>query len=152
LRWPGAGRNGVPVAAVLQSSAHGVDDMTRASVQPRPAPRRLAFGALAVAAMCAVAAPAAAKSVPYDFDGDGRQELVAGLPVSTQGGMEHAGSVLVIPGARGGLDLANRLITQASDGVPDDVEFFDTFGASLASGDFDADGYADLAIGSDEAR
>ena len=37
--------------------------------------------------------------------------------------------------------------TQDSEGIPEAVDRFDFFGASVAAGDFNADGYADLAIG-----
>ena len=54
--------------------------------------------------------------------------------------------------------LASRLLTasgalfleQGASGLPDLVETNDRFGNALASGDFDGDGYGDLAIGAAE--
>jgi hypothetical protein len=86
----------------------------------------------------AQAAPVAASgALSYDFDGDGRQELVVGLP---RAGVQHAGAVVVLAARR-------HRITQSSLEGPAASERGDAFGTSVASGDFDADGYADLAIG-----
>ena len=99
--------------------------------------------ALAIVASCAGAQSAVA-SKPYDFDRDGRQELVAGLPHFANGGV-----VLVVPGAKMGLDVDSRdVISPASVGLPSGGEF----GAAVASADFDGDHFADLAIGSRSAR
>jgi hypothetical protein len=54
----------------------------------------------------------------------------------------------VIYGGRGGLREHNdQQFTQATPGVDDIPEQGDRFGAALAAGDLDADGFADLAIG-----
>ncbi|WP_018654330.1 FG-GAP-like repeat-containing protein [Actinomadura flavalba] len=97
-----------------------------------------------------VAAPAHAKAPAgaYDFDGDGRRDLALGSPDGTVGKRAAAGFVTVVYGAKGGPDARRRqVITQATSGVPGAPEAGDRFGASLASADFDRDGYADLAIG-----
>jgi hypothetical protein len=71
------------------------------------------------------ARPAAA----YDFAGSGRRQLVVGLP-----------------GVGGGGVVALRGLTRPiADPAP--RARADGFGSALASGDFDADGHADLAIG-----
>ncbi|MEW9552707.1 FG-GAP and VCBS repeat-containing protein [Nonomuraea sp. NPDC050783] len=77
-----------------------------------------------------------------DFDGDGRDELAVGAPADsvTQDGQ---GSVTVID-VRG---RHARLLTQSSPGVKGAAEKWDNFGAALATGDFNGDGRADLAIG-----
>jgi hypothetical protein len=103
-------------------------------------------------ALAATALPAssgaASASAPYDFDGDGRQELVAGLPDIADGGAELAGAVHVVPGSESAVELARwRLISQSSEGVPDTSESSDGFGGAVASGDFNADGATDLAVG-----
>jgi hypothetical protein len=61
-----------------------------------------------------------------------------------------AGAVVVLPASHAGLSLNETLISQSSRGVPGTSEAGDTFGSSVASGDFDRDGYADLAIGAPE--
>jgi hypothetical protein len=85
------------------------------------------------------ALPAASSAVPFDFDGDGRQELVIGMPSSGRGGL-----VVVHPGGR---RATPTLITQRHAELPTPHEADDDFGTSPQSGDFDGDGRADLAIG-----
>ena len=48
-------------------------------------------------------------------------------------------------GLKGG--LANHVISQMNGGSPDPPEAYDQLGISLAAGDFNGDGYDDLAIG-----
>ena len=57
-------------------------------------------------------------------------------------------ATLVAPSALGQLaSEGNQRWTQGSDGILDDAEGGDVFGAALAAGDFNGDGFADLAIG-----
>lgn len=44
-------------------------------------------------------------ATPYDFDGDGRQELVAAAPGLTVDSVPDAGGVVVLPTSRSGLSL-----------------------------------------------
>ena len=100
--------------------------------------------------------PAAAR--PSDFNGDGYADLAIGAKQS-EAGDDAGGTVNVIYGSSGGLTAAgDQLWSQDSPGVKgvasgwDDAEDEtwspgDEFGAALASGDFDRDGFADLAIG-----
>ena len=55
-----------------------------------------------------------------------------------------AGGVVVLPASTRGLSTAEKVITQASRGVPGGSETGDKFGRTVASADFDRDGYADL--------
>jgi hypothetical protein len=93
-------------------------------------------------------ASAATPARPYDFDGDGYPELAVsapGLPVGTHPG---AGGVFVLPASKTGVaSRGARLVTAASPGVFGTPHDDEGFGDSLASGDFDGDGFADLAIG-----
>jgi hypothetical protein len=79
-----------------------------------------------------------------DFDDDGFSELAAAAPFETVGAVQRAGAVSILQGAAGGLTAAGgQLFTQA--GNP--PEGFDQLGFALASGDFNGDGFADLAAG-----
>ncbi|RVU18277.1 hypothetical protein EOT10_32385 [Streptomyces antnestii] len=74
---------------------------------------------------------------------DGLPDLVAGTPKASTGG-----SVTVVPGgANGPAYAAKKTLTQSSTGVPGTNEKGDLWGASVAEGDINGDGYADLAIG-----
>ena len=83
-----------------------------------------------------------------DFNGDGRSDLVIGTPFENVGSTIEAGAVTVVYGASGGLRASalNQTFTQSSPGIYDDPEAHDYFGYSLATGDFNGDGYGDLAI------
>ncbi|MEX2300285.1 MAG: hypothetical protein WD733_05080 [Bryobacterales bacterium] len=80
-----------------------------------------------------------------DFNNDGFADLAA----AALGDHTARGSVIVMPGSSGGLTGENsRLIWQATAGVGGDQrEEGDRFGSALGSGDFNADGFDDLAIG-----
>ncbi|HEV7735055.1 MAG TPA: FG-GAP repeat protein [Candidatus Binatia bacterium] len=83
-----------------------------------------------------------------DFDGDGFADLVIGVPGESIGGVTHAGAVQVLYGAARGLAAKrSQLWHQDSPGIADRAEVDDYFGGWLTTGDFDADGFADLAIG-----
>jgi hypothetical protein len=85
-----------------------------------------------------------------DFDGDGFDDLAAGIPQEDEDLTIPLGSgaVSVIYGSASGLTLVgDQLWHQNSSGVPDPAEVADAFGESLTAGDFDGDGVADLAIG-----
>jgi hypothetical protein len=82
-----------------------------------------------------------------DFSGDGVDDLAIGLDEDV-GGHEDAGAVNVLAGSAGGLTVAGAQIWhQDSPGVPGAPAFLDGFGSALAAGDFDGDGFDDLAIG-----
>ncbi|MFK8015844.1 MAG: alkaline phosphatase D family protein [Gammaproteobacteria bacterium] len=81
-----------------------------------------------------------------DFDGDGFADLAIGVPDETFDGDTDAGRVHVIYGSGGGLDAKKD---QSFDQVAlaGGPESGDRFGEVLAQGDFDADGFADLVVG-----
>jgi FG-GAP repeat len=83
-----------------------------------------------------------------DFDNDGFADLAVGAPAEAVGSIIVAGAVNVLYGAAAGLTgSGSQLFTQNSPGVGSAAEGFDFFGGALAAGDFDKDGFADLAVG-----
>jgi hypothetical protein len=82
-----------------------------------------------------------------DFDGDGYDDLVVGVPDEKWNEVE-SGIVQVLYGTASGLsDVNNQLWRQGADGIPGEEETEEHFGGALSAGDFDGDGYDDLAIG-----
>jgi hypothetical protein len=79
-----------------------------------------------------------------DFDNDGVADLAVGAPGESVGPTAGAGAVSVLYGSGGGLTTsgAQTLVQPVSA-----VEVGDAFGFSLAAGDFDSDGAADLGVG-----
>jgi hypothetical protein len=83
-----------------------------------------------------------------DFDSDGYDDLAVGVPYENIGSVENAGAVNVIYGSASGLTASgNQFWHQDASGISDWAEARDYFGNALAAGDFDGDGYDDLAIG-----
>ncbi|MYW66810.1 VCBS repeat-containing protein [Streptomyces sp. SID8379] len=84
-------------------------------------------------------APAAAAG---DVDGDGVDDLVLGSPDDNK--------VTVYAGGASGLTAsARRTFTQETPGVAGATEDADSFGDTVATGDVNHDGYADVAVGND---
>jgi hypothetical protein len=108
----------------------------------------VAMVAIAIATAALPASALAAAPRPYDFNADGRQDLAAGLARWERGGTPNAGAALILPGSQKGFPARKRkLLTQDTGAVPGVAQGDDEFGTTLASGDFDRDGYADLALG-----
>ena len=89
---------------------------------------------------------AAADSRSGDFDGDGFDDLAVGIQGQDAGGVNGAGGVHVIFGSASGLSRRDRVITRATRGVAG-APGQDGFGSVVAAGDFDGDGFDDLAVG-----
>ena len=90
-----------------------------------------------------------------DFNHDGNDDLAIGVPGKSAFGRSDAGAVHIVRGSSVGITNNDQLITQ--DGVrsnfnvnlgdiSDSTESGDRFGEALAAGDFNADGFLDLAI------
>lgn len=83
-----------------------------------------------------------------DFNGDGFADVAIGDPGETVGSVSHAGAVNVLYGSAGGVaTTGNQFWNQGSPNVPDTAETGDAFGFAVAAGDFNADGFGDLAVG-----
>ena len=120
-------------------------------------PRRLALlaGGLSALGAAAVAAfvlpesgrapPPSRAAVPFDFDGDRRQEIVVGMPGSARLENGPPGGLVVIH--RGDRRATPTVITPRNAGLGAPYAADDDFGTSPQSADFDRDGWADLAIG-----
>ncbi len=92
-----------------------------------------------------------------DFNGDGYEDLAIGVPNEDVGPEESAGAVIVIYGSAGGL---RSTIASGAPIAPEKFFESDTwwpgvapqafagFGTAVADGDFDGDGFDDLAISS----
>jgi subtilisin family serine protease len=78
-----------------------------------------------------------------DFNNDGFDDLAIGSPFAAPGG-----TVTIMRGsATGPTTTGRQLWSQDSSGIADTAESGDAFGFSLATGDFNNDGFDDLAIG-----
>ena len=88
--------------------------------------------------------------VNADFNNDGFDDLAIGLPNEDVGSLEDAGTVNVIYGSASGLSStvkADQFWSQNTPNVDDVAEAKDHFGSALSIGDFNNDGFDDLAIG-----
>ncbi|TAH37177.1 MAG: hypothetical protein EYC70_09360 [Planctomycetota bacterium] len=91
-----------------------------------------------------LAAPSA-----QDFNGDGYSDLAVGVFGENISGAAASGAVQVLYGGPSGLGSAGaQFLCQNSAGVRDMAEQNDSFGLALQHGDFDGDGFDDLAVGS----
>ncbi|MFD2082384.1 FG-GAP-like repeat-containing protein [Actinopolymorpha cephalotaxi] len=85
-------------------------------------------------------------AAPNDFNGDGFIDLALGSQ-ATVSGFPFAGMVPVVYGTGTTLNPAKRQrIDESLSWVPGDPQQDEGFGSALASADFNADGFADLAV------
>jgi len=83
-----------------------------------------------------------------DFDGDTYDDLVVNHPSDTSGAWPGEGSVIVLPGSAAGLtNVGAKRFHLAKPGVKGDPFPGSNFGRTLGVGDFNDDGFDDLAVG-----
>ncbi|SDS42139.1 FG-GAP-like repeat-containing protein [Actinopolymorpha singaporensis] len=106
-------------------------------------------GAAAIATPAATPTPAltpARVAAPSDFNGDGSVDLALGSQ-ATVAGFPFAGMVPTVYGTGTTLNPAKRQrIDESLPWVPGTPQQDEGFGSTLASADFNADGFADLAV------
>ncbi|WP_067171684.1 FG-GAP repeat domain-containing protein [Microtetraspora niveoalba] len=78
-----------------------------------------------------------------DFNGDGYADLAVGVREGAVNGVPGAGRVQVVYGSSSGVASTRRQVLDRGGAAVKG----EGFGATLASGDLDGDGYADLAVG-----
>ncbi len=109
----------------------------------RPRRASTALAALAVITLIAAASAAGASS---DIDNDGNDDLVIGVPDEDVAQVSGAGAINILMGSDSGITArGDRSWTQAD--LSGTVEAIDRFGNAIAYGDFDRDGFDDIAIG-----
>ncbi|KIG11707.1 putative integrin-like protein [Enhygromyxa salina] len=89
-----------------------------------------------------------AMAVVGDFDADGYDDVAFGVPGDDIGTSAHAGSISVLYGSSSGLTAsADQLLHQDSPGVSGVAERWDLASETMTVGDFNCDGYHDVAVG-----
>lgn len=84
----------------------------------------------------------------FAFDGNEFADLAIGVPYEDFAGFQNAGIVNLLYSTSSGPGVENNLyFSQDSSGIEDQCELEDRFGNDMASGDFNGDGFADLAVG-----
>jgi hypothetical protein len=82
-----------------------------------------------------------------DFNGDGFDDLAIGVP-NEDAGVTDDGVVQILYGSAAGLTATgSQAFYQGAPNIEGDPEAGDHFGSALATGDFNRDGFDDLAIG-----
>jgi FG-GAP repeat protein len=82
-----------------------------------------------------------------DFNGDRRDDLAVGAPYEAAGGWPQAGTVTTILGTSNGLAFVTAQAVTLASATPFAEPAYAWFGGALATGDLDADGYDELAVG-----
>ncbi|MGY0064079.1 FG-GAP-like repeat-containing protein [Streptomyces sp. LZ34] len=96
----------------------------------------------------ATAMAADSTTVPQaDFNGDGIGDVAFSAAGAYVSGNKTAGQLVVLYGTSTGVSSAKRtVLSQNSAGVPGTAEANDAFGGETAYGDFNSDGYDDIAV------
>jgi extracellular elastinolytic metalloproteinase len=87
-------------------------------------------------------------SARADFNADGYADLAIGAPNEDVGSIADAGSINVLYGSSTGVQpTGSQVLHRNSTGVVGSAAAGAKFGAAIAAGDFNGDGYDDLAVG-----
>ncbi|MFF1839289.1 FG-GAP-like repeat-containing protein [Streptomyces sp. NPDC058231] len=106
----------------------------------------LTGGLLVAATGTASAAPS---GIQGDFNGDGYRDVAVTASGAAVNGKTGAGSVSILYGSASGAGASKiQTVSQDSTGVPGAAEKNDYFGSMITAGDFNGDGYTDIAAGS----
>lgn len=81
-----------------------------------------------------------------DFNRDGDDDLAVGAPFATVAGRSAAGTVTIIGGDPGGLGVPGDFVIDQRRVARTGLGAGDQFGWALRSGDFNGDGFVDLAV------
>ncbi len=82
-----------------------------------------------------------------DFNNDGYGDVAVTAPFEDIAGQVNSGGVLVVLGSSDGLDTASGKFFSQKGKVEGTADPGDTLGWSVVSGDFNGDGYDDIAVG-----
>ncbi|MFE9565860.1 FG-GAP-like repeat-containing protein [Streptomyces sp. NPDC006487] len=107
------------------------------------------LGLTTLTAATAAPAPGKAAAAPdtADFNGDGYPDLAIGAHTATVNGLKKAGALSVVYGSATGFQYDKAsVISEATDGIPDDPRESGTWSHVNGHGDFDHDGYDDLLV------
>jgi hypothetical protein len=92
-------------------------------------------------------AAAGVPAEPWDVNGDTYPDMIVGAPAENLGSASDAGSFHVLYGTASGVTATgSKFYSQDTTGVPGSAETGDFLGDVQASADFNADGYADVAV------
>ncbi|KAG1648060.1 Integrin alpha-3 [Nymphon striatum] len=132
---------GLGVAALLATGIGGVSAMGSSNAG-------LSQGLGGVAGFAEAGDYFAAAVATGDFNGDGRDDLLVGAPQENIGSLSNAGAFHVLYGSANGVSATGDVVLhQDSDSVVGVGEVEDLVGTSVASGDFNGDGFDDVAVG-----
>ncbi|MEU1331328.1 FG-GAP repeat protein [Streptomyces sp. NPDC005865] len=82
-----------------------------------------------------------------NLDRDGIDELIVGADAEAVGDAGNAGTYWVLASTGTGKPLVGPAVSQNSAGVAGTAEADDHFGAAVSAGDYNGDGYPDVAVG-----
>ena len=96
----------------LQTTSTGTFSFHR-SVSPGWTQFTVAFAATATESRATIAHRTRPRVVPYDFNGDGRADLVSSTVYATVAGHTRAGQITVLPGAAKGITTTGSALVDA---------------------------------------